>query len=284
MGFGGNGASAGKPAGYVSDVFVFFAVVVGVNLVFVGLIAEEILPRFLFPRGRFYLLGLILIAVVFLMRGPRAVWGIFAPLFVWRFNPLWIVAAAVWPFLFAFLFTVGKIVITGSEWEIFSRAVGLLSQPRLLVTIFVAALVGEIVWIGYALRTLGQRYPKILAAIMTGIAWTLWWMPMVYFNVGVFPDLTWTGLTLNMIGIVFFCTFFYSITGSGLSILAMQTCYACSILTFPVMPKSGGPLTYELYAILYFLTGLFFVTMLLPWIQKQEWSPRGVALGPEASQ
>lgn len=279
MWFRGNGASADKSAGTVSDVFVFFAVVVGVNLVFVGLIAEEILPYALFPRGRFYLLGLILIAVVFLMRGPRAVWGIFTPLFVWRFNPLWIVAAAVWPFLFAFLFTVGKILITGSEWGLFSPAISLLSQPRLLMTIFVAALVGEIVWIGYALRTLGQKYPKVLAAIMTGIAWTLWWMPMVYFDIGVFPDLTWTGLTMNMIGIVFFCMFFYSITGSGLSILAMQTCYACSILSFPVMPKSGGPWTYEFYAILYFLTGLFFVIVLLPWIKNREWSPTGALVG-----
>lgn len=267
------GLSISRPAsdgtsGAPSDVFIFFFVVLSINAVFVTLIAAEVLPKLLYPRGRFYLLGLVLVAVVFLLRGHRAVLKLFTPLLAWRFNPIWLVVAVLWPFFSAFVFVVVKTLITGSEWQLISPGIHLLTQQRLLGTIFIAALIGEIVWIGYAVRTLSLKFSKVTASLMTGMVWALWWLPMVYFQIGVIPGLSWFGLSMNMMGIALFCTFFYSITKSGLPILAMQFCYNCAVLTFPVMPKSGGLGTYEIYSLTYLLAGLFAVIVLLPRIQK----------------
>lgn len=252
-----------------AEVWIFFLAIILVNTAFVAFIAEDVLPKSLFPRGRFLLLGAVLAAVVFLSRGFWATIDLVRPLTVWRINPVWFLVAALWPILFSVGFVIAKILVTGGEWQIVSPGIGLLTQPRLLTTIFIAALVGEIVWVGYAIRNLGHHYPKTVAALLTGTAWALWWLPMAYYQIGIVPGLSMVGLWMNMVGIAFFCTFFYTLTGSGLVIFAMQFCFNSSILAFPVLPRSGGPWTYEVYSALYMVVGFLFVTVLMPRLQAR---------------
>lgn len=251
-----------------TEVWVFFAAIVVLNALFVFGIAQGWLPKSIFPMGRFLLLGGVLAVVVFLWRGLPSVLDLVRPLTVWKINPLWFVAAVLWPIVFAVVFLELKSLVTGEGWTLNDPGIGMLSSRRLFVTVVIGALIGEIVWVGYAIRSLGYRYSRLLAAVITGTVWGLWWLPMAYFQIGIVPDLSWIGLWMNMIGIAFFCTFFYVLTGSGLVIFLMQFCFNCSVLAFPVLPRSGGALVYEIYSALYMIVGFFFVMVLLPRFQR----------------
>ncbi len=251
------------------EVWFFFVAIFIINSVFVIGVGQDWIPRHYFPQGRFFLLGGTLAVVVLLSRGPGSVLGLLKPLSVWRISPLWFVLAFLWPILFCVLFVIGQAVMTGAPVEIFAPGVELLRRQRFLVNIFIAALVGEIVWVGYAIRNLSKSYSLTGAALITGTFWGLWWLPMVIYEVGIVPELSFLGLWMNMVGIAFFCAFFYTLTGSGLVILVMQFCFNSCVLAFPVLPNTAGPIAYQVFSGLYMVVGFLFLTVLLPRLQRR---------------
>lgn len=246
------------------EVWLFFISILILNTVFVTGVGQGWIPQQYFSQGRFVLLAGTLAAVVLLSRGPGSVLGLVKPLFVWRISPWWFVAALLWPILFSITFVIGQSVVTGTPLEIFSSGVELLGRRRFLIAIFIAALVGEIVWVGYAIRNLSKSHSLVVAALITGTFWGLWWLPMVIFDIGIVPELSFLGLWMNMVGIAFFCAFFYTLTHSGLVILVMQFCFNSCVLAFPVLPNTAGPIAYQVYSGLYMIIGFLFLTVLLP--------------------
>lgn len=255
------------PAPARHEVWIFFAAILVLNTAFVLAVGEGLIPKHHFPRGRLVLLGGTLAAVVLLFRGPKALFELIRPLFVWRISPLWFIAAFLLPAVFSALFVIGRAVLTGAPIEILGPGAQLLERDGFLLNILIVALVGEIVWVGYAIRTLSLFHSLRMAAIITGTFWAAWWLPMVIYSVGVTPGLPFFGLWMNMLGIAFFCAFFYKATGSGLVILGMQFCVACSVLAFPVLPNIAGALSYQIYSALYMVLGFLTLTVLLPMVQ-----------------
>ncbi len=253
-----------RPAQIASatEVWTFFAAILSLNTILVMGVAQDWLPGVLFARGRFYLMFVVLVAVVLVFRGWRATLGTVAPLTVWRVPPVWFALAILVPIVSSVLFLLLWAAITRSPPEILGSGLGLLNRHNLLLTIFISSLVGEIVWVGFAIRMLRHHYPVMLVCAIVGTAWGLWWLPMVHFEMGVIPNLTFVGLWMNMIGIACFCAFFYLRTGSGLVILAMQFVYNCSALAFAVI--DSGPAAYNLFSALYMIAGFLAVRFGLP--------------------
>jgi hypothetical protein len=245
-----------------AEVASFFAAILVLNTVLVAGVAQEWLPGGLFSRGRFYLLAATLAAVVLIARGASAVVDLVRPLLVWRVAPVWFLAAALLPIVFSVVFLLVAAVATGSEPVIFGSGLELLERRRVLVSIFISALIGEIVWVGYALRMLRHHIRVDLACVITGTVWGLWWLPMMHFDMGIVPNLTFVGLWMNMIGIAFFCAFFYLRTGSGLVILVMQFVFNCATLAFATLEL--GPATYNAFAAAYMAAGYCAVRFGLP--------------------
>jgi membrane protease YdiL (CAAX protease family) len=240
----------------------FFAAILVLNTVLVTGVAQEWLPAGIFSRGRFYLLALTLASVVLMARGWPAVVDLVRPLTVWRVKPVWFAAAMLLPIVFTVVFLLLKSVVTGTEPVILGSGIEILHRRNLLLSIFISALIGEIVWVGYALRMLRAHMRIELACVITGTVWGLWWLPMLHFGIGIVPNLTFVGLWMNMIGIAFFCAFFYLRTGSGLVILAMQFIFNCATLAFAVI--ESGPVVYNSFAALYMLAGWCAVRFGLP--------------------
>ena len=203
--------------------------------------------------GRFFLLGAFLLTVVFLSRGNKGVRELLQPMLVWRISLVWFLFAAVWAVVICVAVLVGKGILTGAGLSTLQVNFDLVSRPSVIKTILISSLIGEIVWIGYSLNKLSAYFTPFISALVVGAFWTAWWMPMVFFRVGVIPDLPLIGLLFNQTGVAVMCAFFYSRTRSGLVVLVMQIAFNSAILMFPVAPSSGGVSTYWVFAIAYFL-------------------------------
>ncbi len=255
-------AAGARAAAAPSEVAVFFVAILVLNTVLVTGVSQGWLPEALFSRGRFYLLAVTLACVVLFARGWRAVLDLVRPLTVWRVRPVWFLAAMLLPVAFSAVFLLLRAAVTGTDPVILGSGFEILHRRNLLVSIFISALIGEIVWVGYALRMLRHYMPVEAACVITGTVWGLWWLPMMHFGLGIVPNLTILGLWMNMIGIAFLCAFFYLRTGSGLVILAMQFVFNCATLAFAVI--ESGPATYNAFAALYMAAGWCAVRFGLP--------------------
>lgn len=238
------------------EVWIFLFGIVIVNASFVSGIAFEVLPKNLYSMGRFLLLGAFLFAVVFLSRGVGGLLELVKPMLVWRVSPLWYLLAIVWAAMNCLIILAAKGYLSNAGLSYIQMNFDVVARPEIIRTIFVSSLIGEIVWIGYAVQKLSTRFTPYVSALIVGCFWTAWWFPMVYFHIGVIPGLPLIGLLFNQTGVAVMCAFFYIRTGSALVVLTMQMAFNNAILIFPVAPTSGGMPTYWSFAIFYFLTAL----------------------------
>src|SRR5690606_21086088 len=105
----------------------------------------------------------------------------------------------------------------------------------------------------YAIRKLSARFTPFIGSQIVGVVWTLWWMPMVVLNIGVFPDLPPVALLVSMLGIAAMCSFVYHHTKSGIVVLILQMMVNSSGLILPVIPSSGGIGTFVANGVVYYI-------------------------------
>jgi len=237
-----------------NEVWIFLLLLVVVNFVFVTLVVEEVLPQAVYGLGRFALLGLVLFGLIFLVRGWAGVFDVLRPMTEWRRSPLLYLFAICWTLLLCLVVLTGKGLATGDFLSFDEVGAGLskLAQPKLLVTLLVSSFIGEIVWVSYAVRKLSEQFTPYISALIVGVAWTLWWLPMSIHNFGIIPELPLVALLFNQMGVAVMCAFVYHHTRSGFLVLLMQCVFNATILVFPVTPTEGGPLTYWAFALTYF--------------------------------
>ncbi len=236
------------------EVWVFLCLIVVVNALFIGGIAADFLPDGLYNVGRFALLGLTLATVVFAFRRTAGLRALIHSLSVWRVNPLWYLLALLWAPTISILVLAAKSVLTDTNAFVLNTE--LISRPSVMRTVFIGSFIGEIVWVSYSIDTLSKRFGVLLGAMTVGVFWTLWWVPMVMFGVGITPDLPMLPLLISMLGIAVMCGFVYSSSRSGPVVLLLQIMVNTSFLVFPIVPTSGGNPTYLAFSITYLIAAL----------------------------
>ena len=232
-------------------VIALFLIVVN-NALFVGGIASGILPDKLYYLGRFLLLGSTLGTVVLVGSGWKGVFDLLRPMTRWRISPWWYLLAFTWPALISVLVLTGKGVILGTGLSGITADFSVVTHPAVIKTILIGSFIGEIVWVSYAISHFSKRLTPFIGSQIVGVVWTLWWMPMVILNIGVFPGLPPLGLLFSMLGIAAMCSFIYSHTQSGLAVLTLQIMVNSTALVFPVIPDTGGVATFVAYAAVYY--------------------------------
>ena len=238
------------------EVWVFFALILVANTLFILGIHGEVLPFTLYNTGRFLLLAAVLLGVVGLSRGGAGVAALLAPLTRWRVAPGWYAFAALWAVALCMGFLAVQAAVTGGWPEPLLPGLGTVLRPSVLVMVVIGALVGEIVWVSYALGRLAPRFGAVPAGLITGTVWTGWWAPMLLLNVGVIPDLPLAALWINMLGVALVCGFVYGHTGSGLMVLLLQLGVNSAIIVFPVAPTTGGVGVYWAFSVTYLAAAL----------------------------
>jgi hypothetical protein len=238
------------------EVWWFLALIVLVNALFVSGIVFEILPKRLYSIGRFVLLGAVLAGVVMIARGWPGIVDLLRPMGQWRRSPAWYLFALLWNPAICSLILAAIYLINSSAMPEFSPNFGIIARPNVIRVILIGAFIGEIVWISYAIRRLSVRFTPYVSALIVGVVWTGWWTPMVFYNVGIVPDLPLGGLLFSQIGVAAMCTFVYMHTRSGILVLCLQLSFNMTILVLPVTPVAGGVTTYWIFALSYFSAAL----------------------------
>ena len=247
-----------------SEVFVILTAIVLVNVVFVWAAAEGYFRGGVYNYGRFLLLGGTLAVVVFAIRGWVGIKEIIAPLFKWRVHPKWYAFAILWPLGIASTVLAIKVLFTETRFEDLDFQTQFLTRFDILFTVGFGALIGEIVWVSYSIRRLSRFTSFFLASIIVAIFWTLWWMPMAYFNFGIIPGLTPFSLLINQTGVALICGLLYFHSRSALCVLILQFCVNLSLLVFPVLPTNGGSGTYIFFATTYLTLAVLAYLLLGP--------------------
>lgn len=237
------------------EVWIFLCLIVVVNSLFIAGINSGLLPLRLYNLGRFLLLGFTLVAVVFAFRGFAGLRSLVRSLSVWRVNPLWYVLALLWAPLNATLFLAAESLLTG-ENAFEGLTFGLVQQLSIMRGVFIAAFIGEIVWVAYSINTLANRTGMLAGSLIVGGFWTLWWVPIVLFGQGIVPELPLVPLLVGMLGIATMCGFVYLSSHSGPVVLLLQIMVNTTFLVFPVVPTNGGNLTYLGFSATYLLASL----------------------------
>jgi membrane protease YdiL (CAAX protease family) len=237
------------PRGFDTEIWVFLGMIVLANTLFIYAIAHGYLPERLYAKGRFLLLGGTLVSVVVAFRGLPAAWALLRPMANWRVNPLWYLLALTWAPAVCTLTLLFHSRWTGTPIPPLNTL--LLDQPRLILTVLLAAFVGEIVWVSFAIGRLSARYPVFQSSLIVGIFWSLWWVPIVLLGVGVIPGLPLAALAISMLGVAVMCGFVYHWTKSGVVVLVLQITVNSSLLIFPVVPTADSAAIYNLFSVIY---------------------------------
>ena len=246
------------------EVWVFLALIVIANTLFVSGIGFKILPENLYQLGRFALLAGILASVVMAARGTEGIMDLLRPMLEWRRSPKWYLFAFLSNPILCLLILGVLYTVRPDEMPKFAPDFVIATNPHIIRTILISSFIGEIVWISYAIRRLSMTFTPYVSALIVGAVWAAWWVPMVIYNIGVVPDLPLVALLFNQMGIAAMCTFVYMHTKSGLLVLCLQITFNFAILVFPVTPAVGGFITYWAFAVSYFIAALLLFVIFGP--------------------
>lgn len=211
----------------------------------------HIVPGRLYIHGRFFLLLFLLMALVKFNSGNNGLKNIFSPMLKWKIPLKWLLFSFFFASFIACLTLILKALYLGGDIFVFNLNFSTVSSLSFALNMILFALVGEVVWVSYAVRKLSKIMNPFFASQIVGLVWGLWWAPIVLFKVGVIVDLPIMALIINMMGAAGICAIVYTQTKSGLCVWVLQTMLNTSILTFPVSPGAGIP-TYWAFSIVYF--------------------------------
>ena len=237
-------------------IFLLFAPIT--SAIFVYGVHLHLIPGRLYLHGRFFVLLFLLIGMVKLTRGNAGLKDLFKPMLIWKVPLQW--------YLFAFFFASSIACLTlylrslylGVDFTDFTLNFSYFSSFYFTFNIILFALVGEVVWVSFAVRELSKIMNPFFASQIVGAVWTLWWIPIVIMNDGVIEDLPIVALMINMMGAAGMCAFIYGKTKSGICVWVLQIMLNSSCLIFPVSPRSDVT-TYWAFSIVYFLVMLVFM-------------------------
>jgi hypothetical protein len=246
------------------EVWWFLGLIVVVNAAFVSGIGFHLLPEKLYQLGRFALLAGILGGLVMSTRGTVGIMDLLRPMLEWRRSPKWYLFAFLWNPILCLLILGVLYTLHPSGMPKFEPNFTIATNRYVIRTVLISSFIGEIVWISYAIRRLSGSFTPYVSALIVGLAWTAWWVPMVYYNIGIVPDLPLGGLLINQVGVAVMCTFVYMHTKSGFLVLCLQLTFNFTILILPMTPVAGGVTTYWVFAILYFIAGLLLFVIFGP--------------------
>lgn len=237
------------------EIWIFLLMAPISNAIFVYGIQLDLIPGRLYIHGRFFLLLFLLMAMVKLTRGQNGLKDLFRPMTIWKVPLRWYVFSFIFAPFIACLTLYLKSLYFGGNFTDFTINYSVLASFEFTFNLILFALVGEVVWVSYAVRQLSKIMNPFYASQIVGVVWALWWTPIVIFNVGVIPNLPIVALIINMMGAAGMCAIVYGQTKSGICVWILQILLNTSGLIFPISPSSDVP-TYWAFSIIYFIVML----------------------------
>ncbi len=198
------------------------------------------------------LFGPLVFAVLisYYLEGSKGLRTLFASFTHWRAPGRYYLLAGTWKFSYTYI-GIGILVLFGvTEWPGFfvddffggnhSGMRNLLSNLPFIVGI---AFVEETAWMKFSVTRLQAKYSAGISCLLVGVAWGLWYLPMLLIHHGVPDGYPWPIFLLSMVALTFLLGWVYNMTHSGTILLIMQIVSNCAFFILPVLPGwwNGDP-------------------------------------------
>lgn len=203
------------------------------------------------------------------LEGTQGLRKLFIGFTKWRVPAKWYVIAFTWKFLFTWT-GIAVVALLGIRmWPGFvvDDFFGGTHEAfwRLMKTgmpfILGIALVEETAWMKFSVTRMQERYSALTSCLLVGLAWGLWYLPMLLIGEGVPDGYPWPIFMLSMLCLTILLAWAYNMTRSGTILLVMQIISNCAFFIMPVLPgwHDNDPTFINAFVAVNFLSALTLV-------------------------
>ena len=193
--------------------------------------------------GILFSIGPTLAAVIMsqVMQGKTGVQNLLKGLLKWRVNLVWYLVAVLGPVV---IFVTGQVLTKLMGLTVESAAVP--SDSFLFVVVILTVILSntseEIGWRGFALPYLQKRYNALLSALIVGLLWSLWHLPLVFLkgNPMAQSPLIWF---VSIVASAFIYTWLYNSTQGSILLVAL---FHSALNIFGAFIPEVSPIAYTL--------------------------------------
>jgi len=230
---------------------------------------------------RFHVFGPLFFSMAitaYLDRWPGLI-KLFSSFFHWKVPAKWYLLAFTWKFILGYLGMMLVSVLAIAPW------------PGWYVPDFMSALIGNIVfivgiavveetsWIRFSFTRMQERYTALVSAIIVGLCWGLWYLPMMLIGEGVPDGIPWFAFLFSMFSLTTLLGWVYNTTRSGTILLIMQIISNCAFVFIPMLPMTtNNPAYIEAFVVWFLLVAIIVIIIAGP----KDLSRRGRARWNEA--
>mgnify|MGYP003394595123 FL=1 len=152
--------------------------------------------------------------------------------------------ALSWKFMFTYIGAAILVVGGVVEWPGFHTEGFLGPLLRNMPFIVGIALVEETSWMKFSVTRLQERYSAFWSCVLVGLAWGLWYLPMLILGEGVPDGIPWWVFLIHMFSLTVMLGWMFNETQSGVVLLIAQIIGNCAFFILPVLPgwHHGDPL------------------------------------------
>ncbi len=172
---------------------------------------------------------------------------LFASFFHWKVPTRWYFLAVGWKFLFTYVGITCLVLLGLREWPGFiveNFFGGTWETLRQLIVslpfIIGIAVVEETAWMKFSVTRMQEKYSALTSCVIVGIAWGMWYLPMLLLGDGVPDGYTWPMFMTSMLCLTVLLGWTYNMTRSGTILLIMQIISNCAFFIVPVLPAHWG--------------------------------------------
>ncbi len=190
---------------------------------------------------------LFVVALTVYLEGREGLRKLFGAFFHWRVPVKWYALGFGWKFLFTYV-GVGALALAGARtwpgWVVndffggdFSNLKAWAANLGFIVGI---AFVEETAWMKFCVTRMQDRYSAMTSCLLVGVAWGLWYLPMLLIGEGTPDGYPWPMFLLSMVALTVLLGWTYNMTHSGVILLIMQIVSNCAFFIIPVLPAWWG--------------------------------------------
>lgn len=204
-------------------------------------------------RFRVFAPLVLAIGLTFYLEGWAGIKKLFGSFLHWKVPAHWYMLAFSWKFILGYL---GIMAVTTMAiapfpgWIMPSFFSSLLNTIIFIVGI---AIVEETSWIRFSLTRLQEKYNSLTCALIVGLCWGMWYLPMMLLGEGVPDGIPWFAFLMSMFSLTTLLAWVYNSTRSGLVLLVMQIVSNCAFVFIPMLPLSTGNDIYIRGFVVFFL-------------------------------
>jgi membrane protease YdiL (CAAX protease family) len=178
------------------------------------------------------------------LEGRAGLKHLFASFLRWKVPAKWYLIAFSWKFVFTWV-GIGTLAVLGiREWpglvvpDFFTGTNERFWEMMRVGMPFIIgiAFVEETAWMKFCVTRMQERYSAFASCVLVGIAWGLWYLPMLLIGEGVPDGYPWPVFMVSMICLTILLGWAYNMTRSGTILLVMQIVSNSAFFMIPVLP------------------------------------------------